>query len=303
MFLLLILPLLYPSESICLEVSSTNVKPLVQAYDSQHLFINYSNSFKGDISRSKVIFRGTVGYNLPIKDNLVKTSICLNYDRLWVEIEGVKSQYFSYIPFSKDTIDKSLSRRTCRNGFTNEVVFDIEGFRKESLIHDSCLSFVQLRSGLHGDKKIGPEIRNESTVVEVTESYFRVCAQMKPVAPKTTLTLSSLKSCLVKPLQQVQVQEGGIGSTTTGVIIGAPILFIILVIGVIILKLKNKPNNNEIDQNPEYGQQEYYYEDEQKRTNIVEDNEEYDGGAYATDKECYVKDTNNAYADINICQD
>ena len=64
------------------------------------------------------------------------------------------------------------------------------------------------------------------------------------------------------------------------------------------VKIKKRPTNTEIDQNPEYGQQEYYYDDQQKRTNIVENNEEYyGGGAYATDQECYVKDSNNAYSD------
>ena len=292
----ILFPFLFPF-IFCQEILSTNIPPIITAHDSEHLFINFSASFTGKIdSTSDIRFRSTFGRdNLTITDNLVKTDICMNYNILYVEINGVSSREFSYFPFDETLLKKSITSRTCRKPDGDGVLFDIEGFRKETLLHDSCLKYVQFRSGYQSDQTIGPEIQNENTVVDIQDGLFRVCAQMKYKATQSILVKSSLKKCFVyEHLQQDQVPEG---STTIGVVVGALVLFVCLVIIIVYFKLKKKATNTDIDQNPEYGQQEYYQEYEQKRTNIVEDNEEYDGGAYTTDQECYVKDTNNAYAD------
>ena len=302
MFPLLLLPFLSPSKIICQEISRTNVKPLVHPHDSEHLFINYSASFTGKIDEtSDVRFRSTNGHNLPIKDNLVETDICLNYNALWVEIDGVPSPFFTFYPFDEEVLRESISARTCRKDDGDGVLFELEDFRKETLLHDTCLSYVQFRSIYESNQSFGPQIQNEGVVVEVLDPYFRIYARMKPVAPTITLVKSDLKKCLVSEQLQ-QGQDRVSNAATTGVVIGA-IVFICLVVGVFFFKRKKKTTNTEMDQNPEYGQQEYYYQDEQKRTNLVENNEEYDGGAYATDQECYIKDSNIEYYDYSICQD
>ena len=283
---------------VCSEMIATRQQPKHRAYDGQQLFIDYSSSFRGIDATSQARLISSEGHNRTIINNLVKINVCKEYDWLNVEIDGVKSKPFSHVPYIDEDIVKSIRNKTCKgSNNNNEVLFDIEAFRAENFIYDSCLKYVQFRSKLTGDQKIGPEILNKNTVVEVLEEQFRVTLQMHVTAPKANFAKSEMMSCPdYEQLTQVKEQESNTGLLIPGVVS----LLVILVIGAIIVfvKLKKKPTNTEIDQNPEYGQQEYYYDDQQKRTNIVEENEEYyGGGAYATDQECYVKDSNNAYSD------
>ena len=298
MYFLLILTFSLPSKTISIDITATRLQPIIHAFDNEHLFINYSSSFEGEIETdSDIRFKSSLSHNYAIIDNKVETNICQrNLDNIWVEVDGVESEHFSYIPFTDDIIKASVQKRICSEG-PNQVRLDFEGLKAESIQYDACLNHVLFRE-LNTNNNIGQKIQKGSPVVEVPETLFRVCVQMKTLAPVIIVNQGNLKNCSnYKPLEQVQDQE----SNNLGLLIpGVLSLLIILVIGAIILfvKMKKKPTNIEIDQNPEYGQQEYYYDDQQKRTNIVEENEEYyGGGAYATDKECYVKDSNNAYSD------
>ena len=286
---------LIPSKSLCEEIKATKVQPTIRPHDRDHLIVNFTASFIGDIPPdSDIRLTSHLGRNLPIIDNIVSASLCMKYEMLHVDINGIKSEYFSFIPFTEDIVRTSVRNRTCREG-EDGVIFDVESFRKESLIYDSCLKYVQLRSA-HGDEKFGPEIRNASVEVPVKDDLFRVCVQMKPLAPKVLLSKFTLKNCSAyKPLRQVQVDK----SSTPLLMSGVGVLLIILAIGAPVLhvKMRKRRSKIEIDQNPDYGQQECYYKYEDKKTNIAELNEEYDGAVYSTDHECYVKDSNNTYAD------
>ena len=287
-------------------IKPTRVPPVAIAVDSEHLFINYSASFDGEIDpTSDVRFRrATLGTNIPIIDNKVNTSICTDYDDLFVEIDGERSAIFSYQAFRSDAIAASIKEKICISG-KNEVFFDIESLRKEIIQFDACLDYVQFGSHYVTRDFFGTQIRNTSTEIRIVENDFDVFVKIQKKASTKSFQVfkRDLKNCPEYKLLELYNNREGSTNTSGSVVLPIVLsLTVLLVIGAIVFdkykKIRNKKiwsTNTEIDQNPEYGQQEYYYKDQEKRTNIVEENEEYEGSAYTTDHETYVKDSNNIY--------
>ena len=288
-------------------IKPTRVPPVAIAVDSEHLFINYSASFEGEIGLTRdVRFRNAyLGTNIPIIDNKVNTSICTDYDSLYVEIDGVESEIFGYQAFRPEDIAASIRDKICLSG-KNEVLFSIESLRKETIQFDACLDYVQFKSYYYPDQ-IFSEIGTMDTGTEykIIDTEFNVRVKIKNLASTRNFHVfkRDLKNCPEYKLLELYNNQEGSTNTSGSVVLPIVLsLTVLLVIGAIVFdkykKIRNKKiwtTNTEIDQNPEYGQQEYYYKDQEKRTNIVEDNEEYEGGAYATDHETYVKDSNNIY--------
>ena len=297
MKLLLLSIISLPSIRTGSELKATNQPPLPIPSDKDHLIVNYSESFKGEMNpNSEARLVSNQGHNVSIIDNLAKIDICKTYNLLWVNIEGVNSTHFDYKPVEKEIVEASLRRRICRKNDSG-VWFDLEGFRDESLIYDSCLKYVQFTRPF-GGIKISDPIQDNSTFVRVNVSQFWVQIQMHELHVQVWFTKSGLEGCpMFKPLLPGEAEDQ---VSNTGILVACltsvlALLIICAVILFLLKRFKKKPTNTEIDQNPEYGKQEYYYADQQKRTNIVEENEEYDGGAYTTDKECYVMEANDAY--------
>ena len=73
MYLLLILILTIISKTICSDITATRVQPIIQVYDSDHLFINFSASFEGEIeSASAARLRSVQGHDYSIIDNKIE---------------------------------------------------------------------------------------------------------------------------------------------------------------------------------------------------------------------------------------
>ena len=133
----------------------------------------------------------------------------------------------------------------------------------------------------------GTEIRNTSTDVKIVENDFDVLVQTKTLAPRIHVYKVDLENCpAYKPLElykQKYNQESN-PSVLFPIVLSISLSILVVIVALIIyVKSKKNTTNTEIDQNPEYGQQEYYYENQQKRTNILEENVYYEGGAYKTD--------------------
>ena len=60
---------LIPSKSLCEEIKATKVQPTIRPHDRDHLFVNFTASFTGDIPPdSDIRLTSHLGRNLPIID-------------------------------------------------------------------------------------------------------------------------------------------------------------------------------------------------------------------------------------------